>query len=186
RRQQVALALLQSERQYVSSLYQLQTLYKTTPSPLPKTRELCQVFLVNLEQLLQCHLQVRNSLEERISVSGGQWQGLVGDVFVKLTSRECNFSDTYLTYLRMVPLVLSELLEFVQGRLGEKEELELVSLILMPVSRIHSYLSHIQSLFRWTSREHPDHCLLLLSERTLKHFLSRCQALINDTTTQAG
>nr|XP_015206198.1 PREDICTED: rho guanine nucleotide exchange factor 33-like [Lepisosteus oculatus] len=192
RRQQVALALLQSERQYVSSLYQLQTLYKTTPSPLPKTRELCQVFLVNLEQLLQCHLQVRNSLEERISVSGGQWQGLVGDVFVKLTSRECNFSDTYLTYLRMVPLVLSELLESesdkmaTQGRLGEKEELELVSLILMPVSRIHSYLSHIQSLFRWTSREHPDHCLLLLSERTLKHFLSRCQALINDTTTQAG
>ncbi|KAM8833825.1 uncharacterized protein ACB058_017639 isoform 1-T1 [Synchiropus picturatus] len=60
----------------------------------------------------------------------------------------------------------------------QREELRTLSLLLTPVSRIHSYLSHIQNLLQWTSKEHPDCSLLLGSERALRGLLSRCHVIL--------
>ncbi|XP_044231396.1 uncharacterized protein LOC122998531 [Thunnus albacares] len=62
----------------------------------------------------------------------------------------------------------------------EREEMKLLSLLLAPVSRIHSYLSHIQSLLQWTGKEHPDCSLLLGTERALRGVLSRCHVILEE------
>ncbi|XP_066550166.1 uncharacterized protein LOC136716719 [Amia ocellicauda] len=184
RRQLAALELLRSEEQYVSSLGQLHIVYNAALAPLPEAQDLCQAFLANLEQLSQRHLLFRNMLEERIS--SWQWRGLLGDVCAQLTSLDDSDTlDLYLTYIRMFPTFLPQSeneTHKTQGTVGQEEELDLVSLILAPVTRIHSYLPHIQNLLSCTSSTHPDHYLLCLSERRLRHFLSRCQAILTQAS----
>ncbi|XP_036397672.1 uncharacterized protein LOC118786609 [Megalops cyprinoides] len=182
RRQQVAVDLLHSEQEYLSTLYQLHNKYKVL-SAMPKNQESCQTFLACLEQLSHHHLLFRNALEDRLF--GRRWQGLLGDMFAKLTCQnDCTFSDMYLGYLRKLPEVLSSfhhsdgIIHNFQGCLGEKEELQQVSFLLAPILRIHSYLNCMQDLLQWTGREHPDHYLLQVSERTLRHFLSQCHVIL--------
>ncbi|XP_044023342.1 uncharacterized protein LOC122862138 [Siniperca chuatsi] len=62
----------------------------------------------------------------------------------------------------------------------EREEMKLLSLLLAPVSRIHSYLSHIQNLLQWTGKEHPDCSLLLGTEQALRSLLSRCHVILEE------
>ncbi|KAI1895262.1 hypothetical protein AGOR_G00104490 [Albula goreensis] len=187
KRQQVALDLFHSEREYLSTLFQLHDKYRM--SALPKNHESCQTFVNHLEQLSQHSLLFRNALEDRLFCK--RWQGLVGDVFAKLTCQnDCSFMDTYLGYLRTLPVVLSSshqsngIIHTTQGCPGEREELQQVSLLLAPVSRIHSYLSHIQNLLRWTNRDHPDHYLLQASERALRNFLCQCHAIVDQGSPQ--
>ncbi|KAG9336738.1 hypothetical protein JZ751_003086 [Albula glossodonta] len=135
KRQQVALDLFHSEREYLSTLFQLHDKYRI------------QTFVNHLEQLSQHSLLFRNALEDRLFCK--RWQGLVGD-----------------------------------GCPGEREELQQVSLLLAPVSRIHSYLSHVQNLLRWTNRDHPDHYLLQVSERALRNFLCQCHAIVDQGSPQ--
>ncbi|KAJ4920533.1 hypothetical protein JOQ06_022666 [Pogonophryne albipinna] len=61
-----------------------------------------------------------------------------------------------------------------------QEEMKLLSLLLAPVSRIHAYLSHIQSLLQWTRPEHPDCSLLLGAERALRSVLTRCHQTLQE------
>ncbi|XP_061749629.1 uncharacterized protein LOC133548675 [Nerophis ophidion] len=62
----------------------------------------------------------------------------------------------------------------------EKEQVQVLSLHLAPVSRVHCYLSHIQNLLQWTSIEHPDCSLLLGTERVLRDVLSACHAVLEE------
>ncbi|KAJ8411904.1 hypothetical protein AAFF_G00155420 [Aldrovandia affinis] len=190
KRQQVALDLIHSEREYLSTLFQLYDKYKIL-SVLPNNQESCQTFLNYLEQLSQHSLLFRNALEDRLFSK--RWQGLLGDVFAKLTCQnDCTFTDMYLGYLRTLPVVLSSfhqsngVIPTTQGCLGEREELHQVSLLLAPVSRIHSYLAHIQNLLRCTGRSHPDQYLLQVSERGLRHFLCQCHVILEQGDPQGS
>lgn len=86
--------------------------------------------------------------------------------------------------------------------------MKLLSLLLAPVTRIHSYLSHIQvsrqptrgrhtvkspplslrlstsgcaqNLLQWTGKEHPDCSLLLGTERALRALLARCHVILEE------
>ncbi|XP_039993504.1 uncharacterized protein LOC120795566 isoform X2 [Xiphias gladius] len=186
-RHQVAMQLLHSEWEYVSTLNQLYEKYKTPPAH-QMTVEPHQTYLKFVEQLLQRHLLFRNTLQERLSAE--HWKSLVGDILVQLIGQnDAAFSDTYLGYTATLASFLS--LEFsrlnrperghkMQGGQMEREEVKLLSLLLAPVSRIHGYLSHIQSLLQWTGKEHPDCSLLLGTERALRSLLSRCHVILEE------
>ncbi|XP_070834645.1 rho guanine nucleotide exchange factor 33 isoform X4 [Chaetodon trifascialis] len=186
-RHQVAMQLLHSEWEYVSALNQLYEKYKTPPAH-QMTAEPYQTYLKFVEQLLQRHLLFRNTLQERLSAE--HWKSLVGDILVQLIGQnDTTFSDMYLGYTTTLASFLS--LEFnrlnqsekshkMQKGQMEREEMKLLSLLLAPVSRIHSYLSHIQNLLQWTGKEHPDCSLLLGTERALRSVLSRCHVILEE------
>ncbi|XP_035024901.2 uncharacterized protein LOC118116999 [Hippoglossus stenolepis] len=186
-RHQVAMQLLHSEWEYVSTLNQLYDQYKTPPAH-QTTAEPYQTYVTFVEQLLQRHLVFRNTLQERLSAE--HWKSLVGDILVQLIGQnDTSFSDMYLGYTTTLASFLS--LEFNRlnnlekglkirsGRI-EREEMKLLSLLLAPVSRIHGYLSHVQNLLQWTGKEHPDCSLLLGTERALRSLLSRCHMTLEE------
>nr|XP_057913001.1 uncharacterized protein si:ch211-67f24.7 [Doryrhamphus excisus]XP_057913003.1 uncharacterized protein si:ch211-67f24.7 [Doryrhamphus excisus] len=179
-RHQVALQLLHSEWEYVSTLNALYDEYKPTTS---ETRE---TFVKLVEQLLQRHLLFRNTLQERLS--GEHWKSLVGDILVQLVGQnDTSFSDMYVAYTSTLASFLSLEIsgpnppaEEKQSGRAEKEQIQVLSLLLSPVSRVHCYLSHIQNLLQWTSKEHPDCRLLLGTERALRDVLCRCHVILEE------
>uniref|UniRef100_A0A1A8IZP8 DH domain-containing protein n=1 Tax=Nothobranchius kuhntae TaxID=321403 RepID=A0A1A8IZP8_NOTKU len=184
-RHQVAMQLLHSEWEYVSTLNQLYDKYKT-PAAHQMTVEPYQTYVGFVEQLLQRQILFRNTLQERLTAE--HWRSLVGDILVQLIGQnDTAFSDMYLGYTTTLASFLS--LEFnrlnqpekthkMQRGQMEREEMKLLSLLLAPVARIHSYLSHIQSLLQWTGKEHPDCSLLLGTERALRSILSHCHGIL--------
>ncbi|CAJ1074818.1 rho guanine nucleotide exchange factor 33 isoform X1 [Xyrichtys novacula] len=192
-RHQVAMQLLHSEWEYVSTLNQLYDRYKNLP-PHQMSVEPHQTYLKFVEQLLQRHLLFRNTLQERLSAE--HWKSLVGDILVQLIGQnDTAFSDMYVGYTTTLASFLS--LEFnrlnhseksskTQSGQMEREEMKLLSLLLAPVSRVHSYLSHIQNLLQWTSKEHPDCSLLLGTERALRSILSRCHVILEEGVRWGG
>ncbi|XP_075879473.1 uncharacterized protein LOC142886315 isoform X2 [Nelusetta ayraudi] len=186
-RHQVAMQLLHSEWEYVSTLNQLYDKYKAPPVH-HMTLEPYQTYLKFVEQLLQRHLLFRNTLQERLSAE--HWKSLVGDILVQLIGQnDASFSDMYIGYTSTLASFLS--LEFnrlnqsddsekTQSVQVEREEMKLLSLLLAPVTRIHSYLSHIQNLLQWTGKEHPDCSLLLGAERALRALLARCHVILEE------
>ncbi|XP_031703241.1 uncharacterized protein LOC116383482 [Anarrhichthys ocellatus] len=186
-RHQVAMQLLHSEWEYVSTLNQLYDKYKTPPAH-QMTVEPYQTYLKSVEKLLQRHLIFRNTLQERLTAE--HWKSLVGDILVQLIGQnDTAFSDMYHGYtatlasflsLEFNRLNLSEKMQKMQSGQMEKEEMKLLYLLLAPVARIHGYLSHIQNLLQWTSKEHPDCSLLLGTERALRSILSRCHVILEE------
>ncbi|XP_017267701.1 uncharacterized protein LOC108233618 isoform X2 [Kryptolebias marmoratus] len=186
-RHQVAMQLLHSEWEYVLTLNQLYDKYKT-PAAHQVTTEPHQTYVTFVEQLLQRHVLFRNTLQERLYAE--HWKSLVGDILVQLIGHnETAFSDMYLGYTTTLASFLS--LEFyrlnqpekrhrMQSGQMEREEMKLLSLLLAPVARIHSYLGHIQNLLQWTGKEHPDCSLLLGSERALRSILARCHVILEE------
>ncbi|KAL6105247.1 uncharacterized protein ACO6RY_06818 [Pungitius sinensis] len=183
-RHQVAMQLLHSEWEYVSTLNQLYEKYKT-PQAHQMTLEPYQTYLKFVEQLLQRHLLFRNTLQERLTAE--HWKSVVGDILVQLIGQnDAAFSDMYLGYTTTLASFLS--MEFnrlnhsekTQTGQMDKEEMRLLYLLLAPVSRIHGYLSHIQNLLQWTVKEHPDCSLLLGTERALRSILSRCHVILEE------
>ncbi|XP_061700836.1 uncharacterized protein si:ch211-67f24.7 [Syngnathoides biaculeatus] len=186
-RHQVALQLLHSEWEYVSTLNQLHGKFKTATATQRATAEPRETFASYVERLLQRHLLFRSSLQERLSAQ--QWKSLVGDVLVQLVGHnDTSFADAYVGYTgalaSFLPLEVRKLdaLEEEQGGQAEKEKGQIgaLSLLLAPVSRVHCYLSHIQNLLQWTGKEHPDCSLLLGAERTLRDILSRCHVILEE------
>ncbi|KAJ7988733.1 hypothetical protein DPEC_G00312290 [Dallia pectoralis] len=189
-RHQVTMQLLHSEWEYVSTLHQLNDKYRAAQGS-RMNLEAYQTYLKSVEQLLQHHLLFRNTLEQRLTTP--DWKGLVGDIFVQLTGHnDSSFPDMYHGYTTSLATFLS--MEFHQIHLTEKtislqkevEELHLFSLLLAPVSRIHSYLTLIQKLFQWTGTEHPDCRLLQGSEKVLRSTLSRCHITLEEDVPWVG
>ncbi|KAI4881153.1 hypothetical protein NFI96_003977 [Prochilodus magdalenae] len=148
RRQRVAVSLLRSEWDYVSSLGQLYEKYKT-PSTTASSSELQKAFAGHVDQMLQCHLLFRNCLEERLALDQRSWA--VGDAFLKLTGQEND---------------------------EEKESFRLLSLLLAPVSRLHTYLDTIQFLLSCSGSGHADWRSLQETEQVLRDLCTRCHVTL--------
>ncbi|XP_028293014.1 uncharacterized protein LOC114455908 isoform X2 [Gouania willdenowi] len=175
-RHQVAMQLLHSEWEYVSTLNQLYDTYRTVAEP-------PQNFVKFVEELLQRHLLFRNTLQERLSAE--HWKSLLGDLLLQLIGQnDTAFADLYVGYTSTLAsflfLELNRVKCDAQTPQRDREEMKLLSLLLAPVTRVHSYLSHIQNLLQWTSKDHPDCSLLLGSERTLRSILSRCHRILEE------
>ncbi|KAI2654335.1 Rho guanine nucleotide exchange factor 33 [Labeo rohita] len=160
-RQTAALELLESERVYVS--------------PFPPS----------LRFLIQQHLELLHLLQERVLKS--HWQGIMGDVFLRLTNKESDFLDHYVSYLRDLPECLRVVSLFSSSKSGSLLESDITadetrqslhSLLLQPVQRIPEYHMLLQSLLQQTESEHPDYYLLLVSVQQLRTFMAQYSHLL--------
>ncbi|XP_066527860.1 rho guanine nucleotide exchange factor 33 [Hoplias malabaricus] len=185
RRQVAALELLESERVYVSYLSLLlkaNISFNGCENNVKDKRP----FPSSLRFLIQQHLELLHLLQERVLKS--HWQGIMGDVFLRLTSKESDFLDHYVSYLKELPECLSVVSMFSSNSskslgilecdiTGDETRPSLHNLLLQPVQRIPEYLRLLQSLLRQTESEHPDYYLLLVCVQQLRFFTTQYNQL---------
>ncbi|KAL4612856.1 rho guanine nucleotide exchange factor 33-like [Arapaima gigas] len=183
--QSAAMELLESERVYVSYLSFLlkaniafnrkEATHIKDQNPFPSS----------LRFLIQEHLKLLHTLQERLLKC--QWQSIVGDVFLKLASKETGFLDHYATYLKELPKCLSAIDAYscsareVAGLFEEDVSgghPSFYTLLLQPVRRIPAYLLLLQNLLEQTDEEHPDYYLLLISIEQFKVFTSKFDSVL--------
>ncbi|KPP80259.1 hypothetical protein Z043_100095 [Scleropages formosus] len=111
---------------------------------------LCRPFPSSLRFLIQQHLKLLHTLQERVLKC--QWQGIIGDVFLRLTNKESDFLDHYVTYLKELPKCLSAI------NMYSSSSMETAGLF--------------ENLLKQTDAEHPDYYALLISIEQLKAFTS--------------
>ncbi|KAJ8377612.1 hypothetical protein AAFF_G00255700 [Aldrovandia affinis] len=182
-RQTAALELLESERIYVSYLSLLLKANITFNGSEAVHLKDKRLFPSALRFLIQQHLELLHTLQERVLHC--QWQGMLGDVFLRMTSKESDFLELYVAYLTELPACVSALSAYSAASLQAAGLLEgdvagdnetrppLHTLLLQPVQRIPEYLALLQTLLEQTDAGHPDHFLLLLSLQQLSAFSAR-------------
>ncbi|KAM8859335.1 rho guanine nucleotide exchange factor 33 isoform 1-T1 [Spinachia spinachia] len=181
RRQPVALELLESERVYVSHLSLLLKANITFNGSEALGSKDKRPFPSALRFLIQQHLELLHTLQDRVLKS--QWQCIMGDVFMRLTSKESDFLDHYVCYLKELPDCLSVVSlkssAFLESEtIGDESKPSLHTLLLQPVQRIPEYLLLLQGLLRQTTAEHPDYYLLLLCIQQFRSFTTQYHHLL--------
>ncbi|KAF4102204.1 rho guanine nucleotide exchange factor 33 [Onychostoma macrolepis] len=184
-RQTAALELLESERAYVSYLSLLLKANISFNGSENVNLKDKRPFPPSLRFLIQQHLELLHLLQERVLKS--HWQGIMGDVFLRLTSKESDFLDHYVSYLRDLPECLTVVSLFSSSKSasllesdipGDETRPSLHSLLLQPVQRIPEYHTLLQSLLQQTESEHPDYYLLLVSVQQLRYFMNQYSHLL--------
>ncbi|XP_022528460.2 rho guanine nucleotide exchange factor 33 isoform X1 [Astyanax mexicanus] len=187
RRQMAALELLESERVYVSYLSLLLKANINFNGCETNNLKDKRLFPSCLRFLIQQHLELLHLLQERVLKS--HWQGIMGDVFLRLTSKESDFLDHYISYLKELPECLSVVSLFssnsskpgglLEGDItGDDTRPSLHTLLLQPVQRVPEYLGLLQSLLRQTESDHPDYYLLLVCVQHLRSFTTQYNPLL--------
>ncbi|XP_034538200.1 rho guanine nucleotide exchange factor 33 [Notolabrus celidotus] len=187
KRQRVALELLESERVYVSHLSLLLKANISFNGTEALTSKDKRPFPSSLRFLIQQHLELLHTLQERVLKC--QWQGIMGDVFMRLTSKENDFLDFYVSYLKELPDCLSVVTmlssssmkssAFLESDItGDESKPSLYTLLLQPVQRIPEYLLLLQGLLRQTDAEHPDYYLLLVCIQQFRSFTAQYHHLL--------
>ncbi|KAG7511645.1 rho guanine nucleotide exchange factor 33 [Solea senegalensis] len=187
KRQRAALELLESERVYVSHLSLLlkANISFNGSEGLPSKDK--RPFPSSLRFLIQQHLELLHTLQERVLKC--QWQGIMGDVFMRLTSKESDFLDFYISYLKELPDCLSVVTMLASSSMkssallesdimGDESKPSLHTLLLQPVQRIPEYLLLLQGLLRQTEAEHPDYYLLLVCIQQFQSFTAQYHNLL--------
>uniref|UniRef100_A0A8C5PM34 Rho guanine nucleotide exchange factor 33 n=1 Tax=Leptobrachium leishanense TaxID=445787 RepID=A0A8C5PM34_9ANUR len=148
RRQIAAKDLLESERKYVLNLSHIlkirASLQATDMKRINKDRSF---FPSSLRNLIQHHLDLLHILQERVL----KWsrQGILGDIFLKLTNDEVE----------------------------EDIKSDLYILLFHVVQRIPEYLILLQNVLKYTEQDHPDYYLLLVCVQRLRVFISHYSVL---------
>uniref|UniRef100_A0A674P5H2 DH domain-containing protein n=1 Tax=Takifugu rubripes TaxID=31033 RepID=A0A674P5H2_TAKRU len=171
KRQRVALELLESERVYVSHL---SLLLKANISFNGSEAFSCKdkrPFPSSLRFLIQQHLELLHTLQERVLKC--QWQSIVGDVFMRLTSKESDFLDFYVSYLREIPECLSVISMLASGSVPSPAFVE-VTQITLSLPRTLG----LQGLLKQTEADHPDYYLLLVCIQQLRSFTAQYHHLL--------
>ncbi|XP_028676445.2 rho guanine nucleotide exchange factor 33 isoform X1 [Erpetoichthys calabaricus] len=185
KRQTAALEILESERAYVSHLsLLLQANIAFNGSETAHTKDK-RPFPTCLRFLIQHHLDLLHVLQDRVLKR--QWQGIVGDLFMKLTSKQSHFLKCYTAYLKELPNCLS-VVNICAGSLKsfflEEEASKSVScpsvhmLLLRPAQRIQEYAGLVQDLFKQTEPDHPDFYLLPVCSQQLSAFVNQSSDLL--------
>ncbi|XP_030012781.1 rho guanine nucleotide exchange factor 33 [Sphaeramia orbicularis] len=187
KRQRAALELLESERVYVSHLSLLLKVNISFNGSEVFTSKDKRPFPSSLRFLIQQHLELLHTLQERVLKC--QWQGIMGDVFMRLTSKESDFLDFYVSYLKELPDCLSVINMLASNAIkssallesdimGDESKPSLYTLLLQPVQRIPEYLLLLQGLLRQTDAEHPDYYLLLVCVQQFRSFTAQYHHLL--------
>ncbi|XP_023271493.1 rho guanine nucleotide exchange factor 33 isoform X1 [Seriola lalandi dorsalis] len=187
KRQRAALELLESERVYVSHLSLLLKANISFNGSEALTTKDKRPFPSSLRFLIQQHLELLHTLQDRVLKC--QWQGIMGDVFMRLTSKESDFLDFYVSYLKELPDCLSVVTMLASSSvkssalmesdiMGDESKPSLHTLLLQPVQRIPEYLLLLQGLLRQTDAEHPDYYLLLVSIQQFRSFTAQYHHLL--------
>ncbi|KAG9484167.1 hypothetical protein GDO78_009857 [Eleutherodactylus coqui] len=172
RRQTAAKDLLESERKYVLNLSHILKIRATLQgSDIKRTTKERS----SLRYLIQHHLDLLHVLQERVI----KWskQGILGDIFLKLTNDENNFLDYYVAYLKDLPESISVIHIVVLKEAEEDLKSDLYILLFHVVQRIPEYLILLQNILKYTEQEHPDYYLLLVCVQRLRVFISHYSVL---------
>ncbi|XP_071996891.1 rho guanine nucleotide exchange factor 33 isoform X4 [Engystomops pustulosus] len=172
RRQTAAKDLLESERKYVLNLSHILKIRATLQgSDMKRTAKERS----SLRYLIQHHLDLLHVLQERVV----KWskQGILGDIFLKLTNDENNFLDYYVAYLKDLPESISVIHIVVLKEAEEDLKSDLYILLFHVVQRIPEYLILLQNILKYTEQEHPDYYLLLVCVQRLRVFISHYSVL---------
>ncbi|XP_052001148.1 rho guanine nucleotide exchange factor 33 [Xyrauchen texanus] len=184
-RQTAAQELLESESVYVSCMSLLLKANITFNGSENAIFQDKRPFPPSLRFLIQQHLELLHLLQERVLKS--QWQGIMGDVFLRLTTKESDFLEHYVSYLRELPECLSVVSLFSSTKsgsllesdiTGDETRLSLHSLLLQPVRRIPEYHTLLQNLLHQTESDHPDYFLLLVCVQQLRSFMTQYSHLL--------
>ncbi|XP_062981606.1 rho guanine nucleotide exchange factor 33 isoform X2 [Elgaria multicarinata webbii] len=176
KRQNIALDLLESERKYVVNLSLVLKMRATLHGPEMKRNTKERSFFPNsLRYLVQQHVDLLHALQERVL----SWprQGILGDIFLKLTNDENNFLDYYVAYLRDLPECVSLIHVVILKEIEEEIKSDLYIFFFHIVQRIPEYLLHLQNILKYTEQEHPDYYLLLVCVQRLRVFISHYSLL---------
>ncbi|XP_069811083.1 rho guanine nucleotide exchange factor 33 [Dendropsophus ebraccatus] len=176
RRQTAAKDLLESERKYVLNLSHILKIRASLQgSDIKRTTKERSFFPSSLRYLIQHHLDLLHVLQERVV----KWsrQGILGDIFLKLTNDENNFLDYYVAYLKDLPESISVIHIVVLKEAEEDLKSDLYILLFHVVQRIPEYLILLQNILKFTEQEHPDYYLLLVCVQRLRVFISHYSVL---------
>ncbi|XP_077139097.1 rho guanine nucleotide exchange factor 33 isoform X3 [Ranitomeya variabilis] len=176
RRQTAAKDLLESERKYVLNLSHILKIRASLQvSDIKRTTKERSFFPSSLRYLIQHHLDLLHVLQERVV----KWsrQGILGDIFLKLTNDENNFLDYYVAYLKDLPESISVIHVVVLKEAEEDLKSDLYILLFHVVQRIPEYLILLQNVLKYTEQEHPDYYLLLVCVQRLRVFISHYSVL---------
>ncbi|KAF7252779.1 Rho guanine nucleotide exchange factor 33 [Varanus komodoensis] len=176
KRQNVALDLLESERKYVVNLSLVLKVRTTVQgSEVKRNTKERSFFPSSLRYLVQQHVDLLHALQERVL----SWprQGILGDIFLKLTNDENNFLDYYVAYLRDLPECMSLIHVVILKEIEEEIKSDLYIFFFHIVQRIPEYLLHLQNILKYTEQEHPDYYLLLVCVQRLRVFISHYSLL---------
>uniref|UniRef100_A0A8C6V8W8 Rho guanine nucleotide exchange factor 33 n=1 Tax=Naja naja TaxID=35670 RepID=A0A8C6V8W8_NAJNA len=173
KRQNIALDLLESERKYVVSLSLILKVKSTLQGTEVKRNTKESFFPNSLRYLVQQHVELLHALQERV-LSWPQ-QGILGDIFLRLTNDENSFLDYYIAYLRDLPEYISLIHVVILKKEETKSDLYLFFFHI--VQRIPEYLLHLQNILKYTEQEHPDYYLLLVCVQRLRVFISHYSLL---------
>ncbi|XP_061481576.1 rho guanine nucleotide exchange factor 33 isoform X5 [Rhineura floridana] len=177
KRQNIALDLLESEKKYVVNLSLVLKIKATLQGPEAKRNTKERSFVPNsLRYLVQQHADLLQALQERL-LSWPQ-QGIVGDIFLKLTNDENSFLDYYVAYLRDLPECISLIhVVILKEQIEEEIKADIYIFFFHIVQRIPEYLLHLQNILKYTEQEHPDYYLLLVCVQRLRVFISHYSLL---------
>ncbi|XP_066479723.1 rho guanine nucleotide exchange factor 33 [Tiliqua scincoides] len=176
KRQNIALDLLESERKYAVNLSLILKVKATLHGPEMKRNTKEKSFFPNsLRYLAQQHVDLLHALQERV-LSWPQ-QGILGDIFLKLTNDENIFLDYYVAYLRDLPECVSLIHVVILKEIEEEIKSDLYIFFFHIVQRIPEYLLHLQNILKYTEQEHPDYYLLLICVQRLRVFISHYSLL---------
>ncbi|XP_041418620.1 rho guanine nucleotide exchange factor 33 isoform X2 [Xenopus laevis] len=176
RRQNAARDLLESERKYVLNLSHILKIRATLQgSDIKRATKERSFFPSSLRYLIQHHLDLLHVLQERVI----KWsrEGILGDIFLKLTNDENNFLDYYVAYLKDLPESISVIHIVVLKEAEEDIKSDLYILLFHVVQRIPEYLIILQNILKFTEQEHPDYYLLLVCVQRLRVFISHYSVL---------
>ncbi|KGL77566.1 Rho guanine nucleotide exchange factor 33, partial [Tinamus guttatus] len=176
KRQNIALELLESERKYVINLSLILKIKARVQGPDVKRSTKERSFFPNsLRYLVQQHVDLLHALQERVL----SWprQGILGDIFLKLTNDENNGLDYYVAYLRDLPECISLIHVVILKEVEDEIKSDLYILFFHIVQRIPEYLIHLQNVLKFTEQEHPDYYLLLVCVQRLRVFISHYSLL---------
>uniref|UniRef100_A0A670HMX1 Rho guanine nucleotide exchange factor 33 n=1 Tax=Podarcis muralis TaxID=64176 RepID=A0A670HMX1_PODMU len=171
KRQNIALDLLESERKYVVNLTQILKIKATLYGQDVKRNSKDRSFVPNsLRYLVQQHVDLLHALQERVL----SWprQGILGDIFLKLTNDENGFLDYYVSCLRDLPECISLIHVVIVKEIEEEIKSDIYIFFFHIVQRVPEYLLHLQNILKYTEQEHPDYYLLLVSVQRLRVFIS--------------
>ncbi|XP_078413682.1 rho guanine nucleotide exchange factor 33 [Cetorhinus maximus] len=185
KRHEAAVELLKSERRYT---FYLSLILKTNISVSEKNVVLkskdLSILPSSLKALTQIHIALLCRLEERMN----KWQGIVGDIFMKLLNNdEDQFLDNYIIYLKELPECISMLNIYSVDSLKPIRQHEdhyseampdLLTLLFQPIHHIPEYIQLLQNILKHTEPNHPDYYLLPLCTRHFQTFLSRFSHLL--------
>ncbi|KAK3576775.1 hypothetical protein CHS0354_014589 [Potamilus streckersoni] len=180
-REEVAHDIVEAERDYCSQLW---TLMDTFINPLRQgeiltPRELNRVFPPYMPQLYEQHCIMLHKLEDRLAK--WKWNGIVGDVFAKLTDSQDSDSGIalYRLYINDFPTIINSMNRWFAQSTHFREIMQstcmatspVLTLLLAPLHQVPKYSLLIKSMLKWTSADHPDRYYLEMALSRLKLFL---------------